>query len=60
MKHEIEPTLNTWSISFLVGFRGLNFNDLTDLPPGIFDSLASLNSLYVLSQLVKMFLPVFF
>ena len=60
MKHEIEPALNTRSISFLVAFRDLNGNGLIELPAGIFDSLASLTRLYVLLQLVKMFLPVFF
>ena len=53
MRHEIELTLNTWSISFLVAFRGLDFNDLTELPPGIFDSLASLLFLYVLSLVAE-------
>ena len=48
MRHAIESTLNTWPISFLVAFRGLRETDLTELPPGIFDSLTSLTFLYVL------------
>ena len=55
MRHGIEPTLNIWSISFLVAFRGLRNNSLTELPPGIFDSLASLTTLYVLSLVAKIF-----
>ena len=47
MRHEIEPTSKILSISFLVDFRDLDDNDLTGLPPGIFDSLASLIILYV-------------
>ena len=35
------------SISFLAAFRDLRLNDLTELPAGIFDSLASLTFLYV-------------
>ena len=50
MRHEIESSLNIRSISFLVAFRSLSDNDLKELPPGIFDSLASLTSLYVLLQ----------
>ena len=53
MKHEIEPALNTRSISFLVAFRDLSLNDLTSLPPGIFDSLALLEDLYVLSLVAE-------
>ena len=53
MRHEIEPTLNTRSISFLVAFRDLRSNGLTELPPGIFDSLASLTRLYVLSLIME-------
>ena len=36
------------SISFLVAFRNFFQNELTSLPAGIFDSLASLTLLYVL------------
>ena len=53
MRHEIEPTLNIYSISSLVAFRDLSFNDLTELPPGIFDSLALLTRLYVLSLVAE-------
>ena len=42
------PALNTWSISLLVIFRDLGDNGLAELPPDIFDSLASLEGLYVL------------
>ena len=49
MRHEIEPTLNILSISFLVAFRALNGNGLTELPSGTFNSLALLPYLYVLS-----------
>ena len=45
MSHEIEPTLNTWSVSFLVAFRDLGGNDLTELPPGAFDSLVAIGAL---------------
>ena len=44
---------NTRSISFLVAFRDLSLNDLTSLPPGIFDSLALLEDLYVLSLVAE-------
>ena len=44
---------NTRSISFLVAFRDLDFNDLAELPPGIFDSLTSLKDLYVLSLVAE-------
>ena len=37
------------SNSFLVTFRDLDGSDLTELPPGIFDSLTSLERLYVIS-----------
>ena len=43
------------SISFLVAFRDLPKNDLTELPAGIFDSLASLSLLYVLWLVVERF-----
>ena len=49
MRREIKPTLTIWSIWLAAAFRQLNFNDLTELPPGIFDSLALLTQLYVLS-----------
>ena len=56
----MKPTLNTCRFHYLLlSFRVLDSNDLTELSPGIFDSLASLNGLYVLSQLVKIFFPVF-
>ena len=58
--HEIEPTLNTCSIALLAAFRDLGINDLIELPAGIFDSLASLTVLYVLSLLVEISFPVFF
>ena len=48
MGHEIKSALNICSISFLVGFRILLDNNLSELPAGIFDSQASLTSLYVL------------
>ena len=51
--HEIEPTLNTCSISLLAAFRDLSGNDLTELSAGVFDSLASLASLYVFSLVVE-------
>ena len=50
---EIEPTLNTLSISFLSVFRDISGNELTELPAGIFDSLASLTTLYVLSLVAE-------
>ena len=50
---EIEPILTIWSISSLVPFRDLGFNGLTELPPGIFDSLALLEDLYVLSLVAE-------
>ena len=53
MGHEIEPALNTCRISLLVAFRDLQSNDLTELPPGIFDSLASLTFLYVVSLVAE-------
>ena len=48
MKHEIELALNILADLFVASFRDFSFNDLTELPPGIFDSLASLTLLYVL------------
>ena len=48
MGREIEPTLTIWSISSLVAFRDLGSNDLTELLPGIFDSLPLLTVLYVI------------
>ena len=49
MINSVRPTVSDgWPFLFLVGFRDLNFNDLTELPPAIFDSLASLTFLYVL------------
>ena len=42
-----------WLFLFLVAFRTLFNNDLTELPPGIFDSLASLKFLYVLSLVAE-------
>ena len=53
MGDEIEPTPNTWSISFLVAFRNIFSNDLTELPADIFDSLTLLTTLYVLSLVAK-------
>ena len=53
MGREIEPTLTIWSTWSLVPFRDIGFNDLTELPPGIFDSLALLEELYVLSLVVE-------
>ena len=53
MAHEIEPTLNICSISFLVAFRNLQSNSLAELPAGVFDSLASLINLYVLSLVAR-------
>ena len=53
-------SLSICSIFFLAAFRNLGSNDLSGLPPGIFDSLPSLLFLYVLSQLAKIFFPVFF
>ena len=53
MGYEIEPSLNIRWISLLVAFRILFGNDLTELPLGIFDSLASLTLLYVLSLIVE-------
>ena len=53
MKHEIESTLGISSISFLVAFRELDNNDLTGLSADVFDSLASLSELYVLSLVVE-------
>ena len=50
---EIEPTLNTRSISSLVAFRNPSSNDLTELPPDIFDSLTLLTRLYVLSLVME-------
>ena len=45
----MQPTLSDgWLVLFLVAFRDLRVNDLTELPPGIFDSLTSLQVLYVL------------
>ena len=49
MGYEIQPTPNTWLVSFLAAFRDLASNDLTELPTGIFDSQALLMRLYVLS-----------
>ena len=57
--HKIEPTLSIWSISFLVAFRDLSTNELTGLPPGIFDSLASLTVLYVVSLVAETFSSFF-
>ena len=49
MRHEIEPTLNTFRFHLLLlSFRLADDNDLTELPPGIFDSLTLLEDLYVL------------
>ena len=56
MGHEIEPTPTIYlffSISSLVAFRDIDSNELTELPPGIFDSLALLTELYVLSLVAK-------
>ena len=53
MGHEIKPNLNICSISFLSVFRDLRSNDLTALPAGVFDSLASLTRLYVFSLVAK-------
>ena len=53
MGHEIKPILNTLSISLLVAFRHLDGNGLIELQPGIFDSLASLTFLYVLSLVIE-------
>ena len=53
MRYEIEPSLNIRWISLLVAFRILFGNDLTELLLGIFDSLASLTRLYVLSLIVE-------
>ena len=39
----------------LLSFRYLNDNDLTELPTGVFDSLASLSLLYVLWLVVERF-----
>ena len=41
------------SISFLVAFRDLGNNGLTELPAGIFDSLTDLEILYVLWLVVE-------
>ena len=60
MRHEIEPTLNIWSISILAAFRNLDGNDLTELTPGIFDSLTLLTFLYVLSPVAETSLVSFF
>ena len=53
MGHEIEPTLNTCRFHFFAAFRNLSGNDLTELPPGIFDSLALVAELYVLSLVME-------
>ena len=53
MRHEIEPIPKICLVSLLVAFRDLAPNDLTELPPGIFDSLASLTFLYVLSLVAE-------
>ena len=54
MRHEIEPALNVfWSVSFLAAFRDFSFDGLTELPPGLLDSLASLKFLYVLSLVTE-------
>ena len=47
--HGTEKVLTICSISSLVAFRDLSFNDLTELLPGIFDSLALLTLLCVFS-----------
>ena len=60
MRREIEPTLTIWSISSLVAFRGLENNELTELPPGIFDSLTLLRNLYVLSLVAEISFAVLF
>ena len=57
----MKPTLNTCRFHYLLlSFRVLDSNDLTELSPGIFDSLASLETLYVLSLVVEISFPVFF
>ena len=50
----MRPTLSDgWLFLFLVAFRQLDLNDLTELPPGIFDSLALLTVLYVVSLVAE-------
>ena len=49
----LSQPLDIRSISFLVAFRFLGSNELTELPPGIFDPLASLTFLYALSRVAE-------
>ena len=51
MGREIEPILTTFFFRFyslLLSFRNVGNDGLTELPPGVFDSLALLGFLYVL------------
>ena len=57
---EIDPILNTLSISSLVVFRDLGSNDLIELPLGILDSLTLLTQLYVLSLVAETSFTVLF
>ena len=54
MGREIEPILTTsffffFRLDSLLACRDIRANDLTELPPGVFDSLALLEELYVFS-----------